>query len=238
MRTLYWWMLAIPMHLSCGWLGSDDGCTKDSECKGDRICAAGSCTDPVWASKAKRAAKKGTIPVLRDANTQVDPMFLSDPEEYMAMSGNYGRSLEGLTASSALPQQGKNRYEANRMSDWDTSTAWVEGDSAYGVGESISFTWRDKFDDHSCTGMSLMNGYQKSQKHMKQNSRVRTMDMYVDNSLFRRLEIQDRMGQQHFSLEALGVKDGQRVKLEITGVYKGTKWKDTSISELTTTCVP
>jgi len=84
-------------------------------------------------------------------------------------------------------------------------------------------------------GIFLMNGYQKSQSHMEKNSRVKSMDMYVDDKLFRRLEIQDRLGFQEFSSD--GLKDGQNVKLVITGVYKGTKWKDTCISELATTCL-
>jgi len=183
-----------------------------------------------------------TIPVLRDPNTMVDPSFLSDPGEYMAMmeggDGSVITSLEGVRASSTLPPQGKNRYEAKRMHDVNQNTAWVEGDAEYGIGESI--TWRSRVEDPEldipCESLMLMNGYQKSQSHMEKNSRIKTMDMYVDDHLTRRLEIQDRLGYQYFSAEDLGLKNGQNVKLVITGVYKGTKWKDTAISEMTAGC--
>ena len=68
--------------------------------------------------------------------------FLEEPAVYMSESiGGMDRApLENLRASSTLPPQGKNRYEAKRMSDRNHKTAWVEGDAEYGVGESITFT--------------------------------------------------------------------------------------------------
>ena len=114
------------------------------------------------------------------------------------------------------------------MADGNPNTAWVEGDAEYGIGESITFAW-DGYED--CT-LYFFNGYQKNEGHMEKNSRVKTMDVYVDDHLMRKLEIQDRMGPQKFSGADLGFKPGQNIKMVITGVYKGTKWKDTCISEI------
>lgn len=176
--------------------------------------------------------------VLRDSNEKVDPQFFSDRQEFMAMQEAYGQPLEGLSASSTQSAQGKNNYAANRMWDFDSNTAWVEGDPEYGVGESISFTWRSRMHDHTCGALSMMNGYQKSKVLMQKNSRVKSMDLYVDGKLRARLDIQDRLGYQRFGLSALGLKNGQIIKLVIRDIYKGLKWKDTCISELIVECVP
>ena len=73
---------------------------------------------------------------------------------------------------------------------------------------------------------------------MEKNSRVKAMDLYVDGKLRARLDVQDRLGYQIFGISRLGLKDGDIIKLVIREVYKGSKWKDTCISELTTECVP
>jgi hypothetical protein len=176
--------------------------------------------------------------VFRDLNNNVDPLFFSDHQEFMAMQKAYGQPLEGLSASSTKSPQGKNNYAANRMWDFDSNTAWVEGEAEYGVGESISFTWRARMHDHTCGSISIMNGYQKSRVLMEKNSRVKAMDLYADGKLRARLDVQDRLGYQIFGISRLGLKDGDIIKLVIREVYKGSKWKDTCISELTTECVP
>ncbi len=178
-----------------------------------------------------------TIPVVRDSNTLVDPAYRSDPRDFTQASFNYVQRLRDLRASSTLPPQGKNSYQISRVSDANPFTAWTEGDTEYGVGESITFTWKE-FMDGSCTKLVMMNGYQKGQSHMENNSRIRTMDVYADDNLVAKLEIQDRLGAQYFSNQELGLRDNQNIKLVITGVYKGIKWKDTCLSELGALCLP
>ena len=182
--------------------------------------------------------KAEALPVLSDSNKIVDALFFSDRQEFMAMQEAYGQPLEGLKASSTQRAQGKNNYAPARMADFDSDTAWVEGDAEYGVGESISFTWRGRVHNHTCAALAMMNGYQKSRKLMDKNSRVKTMDLYVDGKLSARLDVQDRLGYQTFILSELGLKDGQTVRLVIRDVYRGKQWKDTCISELIAVCVP
>lgn len=191
-----------------------------------------------WAQAESPAVPQKEVPVLRDSKQKPDPLYFTDHQEFMAMQEAYGSFPEGLVASSTKKSQGSNRYGAAQMGDLDSKTAWVEGHSNYGLGESVSFTWREKNHFHTCAALSLMNGYQKSKGLMESNSRVKDIDLYADGELKARLALQDRLGYQTFGLDGLGLRDGQRIKLVIRDVYKGTKWQDTCISELIVQCVP
>ena len=191
-----------------------------------------------WVRAEAPAVTQKAVPVLRDSKQKPDPLYFTDHQEFMAMQEAYGSFPEGLVASSTKEPQGSNRYGAERMGDFNTKTAWVEGHSDYGLGESVSFMWREKNHFHTCAALSLMNGYQKSKGLMESNSRVKDIDLYADGELKARLALQDRLGYQTFGLDGLGLRDGQRIKLVIRDVYKGTKWKDTCISELIVQCVP
>ena len=191
-----------------------------------------------WVLAEPKVAANNGVPVLRDSNEKVDPQFLSDRQEFMAMQEAYGSCPQDVVVSSTQMSKVPNRYAAKHMGDFDTNTAWVEGHPGHGIGESISFTWREKNHFHTCGALVLMNGYQKSKETMTGNSRVKSMDLYVDGELKARLALQDRLGYQRFGLMGLDLLEGQSIRLVIQEVYKGTKWKDTCISELIVECVP
>lgn len=61
MRLLACLVLSMTAALSgcCGMLSSDkDGCQKDSDCKGDRVCVEGTCQDPPGAGAAAQPAQQ------------------------------------------------------------------------------------------------------------------------------------------------------------------------------------
>ena len=60
-------LLVGAIVAGCG-KGEADGCTKDSDCKGDRVCQAGTCADP-WKPSAP-------VPV---ATLQEPPTVAADP---------------------------------------------------------------------------------------------------------------------------------------------------------------
>ena len=55
----------------------------------------------------------------------------------------------------------------------DPRTAWVEGEEGYGIGEYIESTGDNRI--WSGTLIVILNGFQKSIKLWKKNSRVKTV---------------------------------------------------------------
>ena len=136
-----------------------------------------------------------------------------------------------IVASSTLSTQGVVNYLAKNIQDDDPTTAWVEGDSEYGIGEYIEIKKAVVL-----TSLSIYNGYQKSPKSFIENSRVKTLRVSengIDRCIIR---LKDEMGGQSISVEKLGLKlnHGEILKIRFTimEVYPGTKFKDVAISEL------
>lgn len=138
-----------------------------------------------------------------------------------------------IHASSNLPTQGAVNYSAKNLQDDDPTTAWVEGDSEYGIGEYI-----ESKNVKILTYLSFCNGYQKSPKSFIENSRVksfRVSENGIDRCIIR---LKDEMGVQSVSTEKLGLKFNssdkpiKTIRFTIMEVYPGTKFKDVAISEL------
>ena len=152
----------------------------------------------------------------------------------------YGDSwVFGITpdvVSSELDPQGKNTYTRFNVGDRDPRTAWVEGKNDYGVGEYIEM--RDIHTDAIKT-MIILNGYQKSIKSWKDNSRIKTLKVYANGEATAYIHLEDRMGKQIIDFRYLLPEDFHTyddekvtIRLEITDVYKGERWKDVAISDI------
>ena len=149
-----------------------------------------------------------------------DPNFDGYPSLY---GSGCTRAPNESKASSTLHSQGENHYYSKNLHDWDPRTAWVEGRSNYGIGEYFEITL-----SHGASKISIFNGYQKSYRSWKNNSRVKKFKVYGDNKLICYLVLSDKMGYQSFDLD-----DYYDVfRFEIVEVYKGDKWKDVAISEI------
>ena len=79
---------------------------------------------------------------------------------YCAIEGEYS-----LQSSSHLKAQANNQYEVKQLDDYDLQTAWIEGNSGYGISEWIEFKF-NKMDfsetELAINGLYLFNGYRKS----------------------------------------------------------------------------
>jgi len=135
--------------------------------------------------------------------------------------------------SSELPLQKNNTYSRFNLGDRDPRTAWVEGENDYGIGEYIDMNIHN---EGSMT-MSILNGYQKSIKSWKDNSRVKTFKVYVNGEEIVYLHLEDRMGEQNISFSSLLSANFDNwdelelvIRLEIFDVYPGNKWSDVAIS--------
>jgi hypothetical protein len=147
-------------------------------------------------------------------------------------------SVGDVYASSTLiDKRGGYNYESKNISDNDLKTAWVEGKSDYGIGEYIEFEYIPNFE---YGGIIIYNGFQKTIDLWKNNSRVKTYKVYVNNVPSCFLELPDKMASQYFYIDdSLFNQEDFNIaanpviiRLEIYEVYKGEKWKDVCISEI------
>lgn len=146
--------------------------------------------------------------------------------------------------SSHLVSQGANVYTAESLNDDDVRTAWVEGVEGYGIGEHIDFVF--DYDAARATTVTISNGYNKDETTWKNNSRVKTLNIYEDDVLLMIVNLADTRDLQTFDLphpipnrpdgyNRFAHDDSKQpvvLKMMISDVYKGEKYNDTAISEI------
>jgi len=178
---------------------------------------------------------------------------------------------ESFTATSSQAPTGNIRYDAqNLLNDAEDgggnrAETWCEGVKGYGIGESVTMTFISKAnsiieDDFVCIDkLLIVNGYAKDKITWKNNSRVKTLRLYVGNRHWCDLHLADIDKPQTFQLpDGLEVfprkhgieipAEGEYAKLvgrepevkihvyqtdfrfEIMEVYPGDKYDDTCIT--------
>lgn len=159
----------------------------------------------------------------------------------------YCGGMHFQTASSCLPDAGKNNYLADNVFDGNVRTAWIEGADKYGIGESINIHF--PVTGPQATVCYLVNGYNKDEQTWKNNSRVQSLNLFLDDELIALVYLQDSRDEQYFILPdtipnhkdptlyktMLFNDDSIKVstlKFEIREVYEGDKYDDTAISEI------
>lgn len=146
-----------------------------------------------------------------------------------------------VSASSRLDSSTNINYEPENAHDLNYKTAWVEGIEGYGIGEYLEYT----FDARSprITNIIVCNGYVKSAKAWKENSRVKKLKLHFNNTPIAILNLEDSRSSQSFSIDTIGSPDRSqafgsenkpdwKLKFEILEVYKGDKYDDVVISEI------
>lgn len=144
-----------------------------------------------------------------------------------------GGGPDSLSASSFLPEHKGISYSFENIHDLSFKHAWVEGVKGYGIGEYVEYHFNPK--SPRVTDVIVANGYVKSEKAWRENSRVKELLMYINNEPFAMLQLRDERSEQHFSFEPIGrYSETEKwvIKFEIKDVYKGDKYDDTVISEI------
>lgn len=157
------------------------------------------------------------------------------------------------TASSELASA-SDRYCAGNAVCENRELAWAEGAEGVGIGEyivydQIVFTQSliessgnsilrigeygdDGYIDY--TQICIVNGYARDAKVWQENGRVKTFLMYVCDQPYARLELEDTIYPQYFTIPQgdILVANGAEVsfKFEIEEVYPGTMYEDTCIT--------
>lgn len=148
-----------------------------------------------------------------------------------------------ITASSFLPPQSGNTYKPENAHDLDYGNAWVEGASGDGIGEYLVY----HFEPYSprITHIYVANGYVKTQTAWENNGRVKKLKMYVNDEPYAVLCLEDSRSEQAFEFPPIGNNRNEQgsiidrenakdwtLKFEILEVYKGNKYSDVAISEI------
>ncbi|PWJ37904.1 NADase-type glycan-binding domain-containing protein [Sediminitomix flava] len=153
-------------------------------------------------------------------------------------------------ASSSLANQGSNNYTINNIFDLDLRTAWIEGDSNDGIGHFISFEF-DFSEKYNGFGkpynfygiIEVFNGYCKSEKHWKENSRVKQLQVSLNEKPICLIELEDTWQYQRVDIRKFFkdnyyfpdapyvISHGDVIAFRIMEIYEGDKYKDTAISE-------
>jgi hypothetical protein len=113
-------------------------------------------------------------------------------------------------------------YSADNVFDNSYKTAWVEGASGHGVGESIVIEIPA---DIPITNLVFVGGFARSEELWKENSRPKTIEMFVNNRSFATLNLQDVRQEQCFRFDeddwSQFETDTWVIKFRIADVYKG-----------------
>ncbi len=141
-----------------------------------------------------------------------------------------------LRSSSHLAPQGENYYDVYRLFDGQMGTAWVEGGSGGGFGEFITLRLiaiAGNVENYIyLKGFEINNGYCKDRETWIKNGRVKKIRIYLNGKGIYNGNLEDTMREQRISLGRHLVKIDDVIKIEIRGVYPGSKYEDTAISEL------
>jgi hypothetical protein len=109
----------------------------------------------------------------------------------------YGPDADNVKASTTLSPQGKIKYLPKNVCDDDPTTAWVEGNEDYGIGEFIEFkNWITDANGE----INILNGYQASKASWENNSRVKKFKISINDTDVCILELGDVMGAQTLKL--------------------------------------
>lgn len=158
-----------------------------------------------------------------------------------------------VSASSELASV-SDRYCAENVICENRESAWAEGAEGGGIGEYIVYDQtvfseslielsgnnilragsygNDGYIDY--TQICIVNGYAKNDRIWQENGRVKTLMMYVFEQPYARLELEDTINPQYFTIPEgdIRVANGEEVtfKFVIEEVYPGTMYEDTCIT--------
>ena len=145
-----------------------------------------------------------------------------------------GGEVDTVTSSSCLAPTKKFDYKGANAHDFNHESVWAEGASGQGIGEYLVYHFKGVCP--RITTVKVLNGHVKNEKVWRENSRVKQLKVYFNDTPLCILDLKDSRTLQCFEVGTLGYNDANApdwtLKFEIVDVYPGTKYQDTVISEL------
>lgn len=139
-----------------------------------------------------------------------------------------------VTATSTLPDDGSLTYVASNLIDNNSKTAWTEGVSGTGVGESVTFTYTGNGPE-TVSGFNFLDGYCKNQDIFDQNCTPTQLLVTVNGSDLCVINLYNSPTSQQVNLnQNIVLNNGDTVKFTIQSVIIGPDDDtfDTNISEI------
>lgn len=127
--------------------------------------------------------------------------------------------LFDVRASSTLSPINGVYYNASNLVDYDSSTAWVEGVSGNGYGETVSFSYKGS-QPAQIQGVEIVNGYAKSSTSFYENGCVTQLGVNINGKYVKNLNLSATTSPQYLDLSCT-VSTGDVIVFEIKGVQEG-----------------
>lgn len=167
---------------------------------------------------------------LLDAEMELMPESIYDFEE-IGCSWYCGGGPEAIVASSHLDASGSLTYLPEHAHDFKLNTAWVEGVPGHGAGEYIEYRFASQ--GPYITTVMIYNGYGKSERLYRANSRPRELRLLVNGKPYAMLNLADSRGKQTFKLGEEIPTANLRLRFEVVSAYPGEKYDDLCITDIT-----
>ncbi|MBQ0161932.1 MAG: hypothetical protein KBS84_02075 [Treponema sp.] len=132
--------------------------------------------------------------------------------------------VKSVTASSCLNESG-NIYSADYLFD-NSEKSWVEGEKGSGIGVTINIEFKDEI---KLEEFAIKNGFGDNSLYFE-NNRVRKLKAEFSGGRSAIIILEDNPGFQKVVLSNYTYT--RFIKLTIEDVYRGTKYDDTAISEI------
>jgi hypothetical protein len=155
-----------------------------------------------------------TVATTTDEGSTTQPLLPSDRRIRPA----------SVVATSTLQEQSGFSYAPQNLLDNDQTTAWCEGASGNGIGESITFTFRKPI---RLSRVDVINGYNKEDR-FRLNARAQNIDLVTTED--RRLAtLRDTSAVQNLPVPE---SPTTFVELAIKSAYPGSQFTDLCLTDI------
>lgn len=135
--------------------------------------------------------------------------------------------IASVEASSTYPEANGVSYEPTLLSDSKSVTAWFEGKTGSGLGESVTLHLDG---EQTVTGVRLWAGWWSDGEQWGANNRPHEVELSFSDGSTKSVSLTDKMELQEIRLDKPVRTSSVRVK--IVSIYNGSAFNDTGISEI------
>ena len=175
-----------------------------------------------------------------------DILFMKNPDSRYGVTLLYGRyrddkiKVSYVETSSELPEAKGKTYSGMNLVDGDYSTAWAEGVSGTGTGETITLHLDS---EQPVYGVQICNGYTADYDLFTKNGKLTDVKVEFGSEKAMAGSLEEGYAYEGYSPEDLAYTNLSRIELDepvvtdkitiiITGAAAGEKYDDTCVSEI------